>query len=152
MKSQIQNNRALYRLRRHFPQVNKIKEATRPLLISVTTEDSQSATKKDPSGCALARACVRQQVADSAIIGIAYSWLIKGKTATRYRTSATVAREITSFDRHQDFAAGKSYRLCAIQPSARMGNKKCLKKGATNGRRPEPLAVHKTANIRRSPL
>ena len=112
---------ALIVLQRDFPQVRKVKDARKSIKVSVTSRDSSSARKKDPKSCALARACVREKIADAAVIGIAYSYLIKGEIATRYKTSEGVAREITSFDRHQDFAEGKNYTLSRVGPSARLG-------------------------------
>lgn len=114
---------ALTRVRKYFPHVNKVKDAKEGVLITVTSQDSRTARKKDPANCALAVACRRQGIADGAIINIGFSYLIKGDVATRYKTSGTVGREITSFDRHQDFAAGRNYRLSRICPSAALNRK-----------------------------
>src|SRR6266550_1113348 len=112
---------ALSVLQKTFPQVKKVVDAKESIRINVTSRDSISARKKDPNGCALVHACVREKIADAAIIGIGFSYLIKGSKATRYRTSEGVGREITSFDRHQDFAEGKDYTLSKVGPSSRLG-------------------------------
>lgn len=113
---------ALDRIRQSFPKVEKVIDATDSIDITVLPEDSVKGRKKDPQACALARACMREKGADGAIIGIAYSYLIRGTVATRYSTSVAVAREITTFDRHQDFAPGDNYKLSKVSPSNRREN------------------------------
>lgn len=142
---------ALNRVRKYFPNVNKVVDAAVPVTIAVIKKDSRIGKKKDPANCALARACVRTGLADGAIINIGTSYLIKGDLATRYSTGVAVGREITSFDRHQDFATGKDYRLSAVCPSNKLGTKRPPgpmtrpKKGTS-----APVVVHKhhTTRIR----
>jgi len=109
-------------IKAQFPAVTKIIDARRSLTISVKPIDTSSGRKKDPEQCALAHACVREKIADAAIIGLGYSYLIRGNCAIRYATSQGVAREIVSFDRHQDFATGTDYKLLKISPTSRFGN------------------------------
>lgn len=115
---------SLRRIQKTFPQVKHVRDARRTIAVNVSTEDNKKGRRKDPAGCAMARACVRQKIADGAIIGLTYSWLIKGDTATRFHTSTGVSREITSFDRHHDFASGRNYKLSKVSPSNRMGTRK----------------------------
>lgn len=139
---------ALNRIQKTFPQVEKITNAKKPVLITVTESDNSKASKKDPQKCALATACKRQLSVDGVIIGIGTSYLIKGKQAIRFKTSVSVGREITSFDRHHDFQAGRNYRLSPMSPSAIRstvfgGNKKTNKgNGKKLSRR------HYTENVR----
>src|SRR5690349_2507973 len=114
---------ALSRVRKYFPNVKRVRDSTRTISVRVKPIDTKEGHKKDPGGCALARACVREHIADAAIIGIGYSYLIKKGVATRYKTSNSVAREITSFDRHQDFAPGNDYKLSRVSPGSRLGVK-----------------------------
>lgn len=140
------------RIRDNFPKVTTVRDATKSIAIKVTKRDSLSGKKKDHEQCALARACVRSNVADGAIIGIGYSWLIKGKTATRYKTSTGVGREITSFDRHHDFAAGKDYVLSKVAKSNRLGTRNNPIHGPkpSNGTAPHKVVIrHRTTNIRK---
>lgn len=142
-------NNALIRIRKHFPNVNHVKDATKSILVTVADKDSKTSTKKDPEHCALANACKRLKIADHAIIGIGYSWLIKGDVATRYKTSTAVGREITSFDRHQDFAAGQDYRLSRPAKSAQLGKKPGPStSGPKTTTKDWPHRIHRTANIR----
>lgn len=101
---------------RLFPNVTKLKEASSPLDIEVTTRDVKSAKRLAGDQCAIANAVCRQEKADGAVIGLSYSYVIRGNTATKYMTSTTAGREITSFDRNHDFHAGE-YRLSALPPS-----------------------------------
>lgn len=144
---------ALTRVRKYFPHVNRVKDAKEGVLITVTAADSRTARKKDPANCALAVACRRQGLADGAIINIGFSYLIKGDVATRYKTSGTVGREITSFDRHQDFAEGKNYRLSRICPSAALGRhpkyyQYPVKNKLKPGKSINVVHKHRTARIR----
>lgn len=138
----------LTRLRKHFPGVKKVVDATESITVSVTKADSDTGRKKDPNNCALAKACVRQG-ADGAVINIGYSYIIHGDTATRYKTSTTVGREITSFDRHQDFAEGKDHLLSKVSPAERL-DKKRASGPRTNPERWHKARIHhhKTARIR----
>lgn len=127
-----------------------VKDAKSPLVITVTKADSAGGSKKDPNKCALAKACIREKHADGAIINIGVSYIIKGKVATRYLTSAAVGREITSFDRHHDFAAGKNYRLAAVSPGRELGVRP---RGGVNpkpkgGKLPTTVLRHRTTRIR----
>ncbi len=137
--------KALKTLQRHFPLVEEVVDSTKTIKISVIDSDSKRGTKKDPYSCALARACIRQKIADGAIIGIGYSYLIKGRKATRYKTSVGVSREITSFDRHQDFREGNDYILSKISPTNRFDRDRSKEKHT--GSHPERI-IHKTSGIR----
>ena len=107
---------------RLFPNVEEVRNSATSVEISVTDNDCKTGRKKAPSECALAKAAKRQYKVDGAIIGMCYSYLIKGRQATRFKTPETVAREITSFDRHHDFAPG-DYKLSKCSPSINNGRK-----------------------------
>lgn len=146
---------ALTKVRKYFPQVNKVVDAKKSVSITVTKRDAKIASKKDPQKCALARACVRQGIADGTLIHLGFSYLIKGEVATRYLTSEIVAREITSFDRHHDFAAGRNYKLSKVPYSAKLGVRQQRKNptgthGEKNGEGPKPIILpkHFTTRVR----
>jgi len=84
----------------------------------------------------------------TAVHEIKKNTLIKGNVATRYVTSQSVSREITSFDRHHDFAAGKDYCLSKIPNGIRLGSPN---RGGTHtgekGKRKR--VIHRTAFVRR---
>ena len=137
-------NNALKTIRKQFPQVKKVVDARVGITIKVTEKNNSRARKKDPHSCALANACIEKHIADACIIGITTSYLIKGNKATRYKTTNTVGREITSFDRHHDFQPG-IYALSPISPANRLGQD--TRKKRPSGSHPKRM-VHKTANIR----
>lgn len=145
----MRKSRALSLVQKQFAQVRRVVDATRNVSIHVSKQDNAKGRRKNPEHCALAQACVRQKIADGAIVGVGVSYLVKGDTAVRYHTSVAVGREITSFDRHHDFAAGEDYLLSAVPPSGRLGQtherrgKNSGKHGAYRRR------VHRTAFIRK---
>lgn len=109
-------------VQKHFPKVTRVKDAKHPIRLTVKAEDSTNGDKAKPESCALARAAKRELKADGAIINLSSSYVVKGTTAIRYKTSELVAREITSFDRGGDFAAGKDYLLTVFPKSSRLGH------------------------------
>lgn len=139
---------ALRTVRRYFPHVVSVVDATESITINVTKRDSEKSTKKDPSDCALVHACKRLHIADGAIIGIAYSYLIKGSQATRYKTSQAVGREITTFDRHKKFAAGDNYRLSKVSFTQKLGRRR---RGGISRNKSVRAAkkIHRTAFVRK---
>lgn len=96
-------------LQKHFPQVRRLVDAEQSVAIEVTKRDVR-ASEKDPHNCAVARACVRAFQSDGVIVLPSTTFLVKGKTAKRYRNTPSIQREITSFDRHGGFEPG-FYRL-----------------------------------------
>ena len=139
---------ALKILQKSFPHVKSVVDAKKSIAVTVTANDSSSARKKDPQGCALVRACVRTKIADAAVVGLAYTYLIKGNKARRYKTSDSIAREIVSFDRHHDFAAGTGYVLSKVPPHSRLGVKKPTGPKKKVNPKHRPMARHHTADVR----
>lgn len=132
-------------IRQLFPSVTRCVDATEPVEISVTKKDCASGEKLSADECAMARAARRQMHADGACIGMSYSYIVSGTTAVRYATPASVAREITSFDRHGDFAPGE-YLLSAIVPSQRLGRRHKRKhSGPKNAKR---IVHNETVRVR----
>lgn len=143
----------LTRLHKYFPEVKYVKDSKKSVAVSVKKKDLIGARRKSAYSCALAKACLREQHVDGALINIGFSYLIRGNTATRYKTSVAVGREITSFDRHGDFACGKDYILGKIPRSMRIGRprtEQSLKRGphTTKKALPEVIKKHKTTRIR----
>ena len=141
----------LKRVKKHFPQVTKVVDSKTSILVTVSKADTASGRKKDPEQCALAKACVRQKLADGAIIGLTRSYLIRGNVAIRFNNAQAISREITSFDRHHDFAAGQNYRLSKISPkqTVEAAHLNYIKRKKTNHYDPsKKYQVHKTAYVR----
>lgn len=127
-------------IRRKFPKVTKLVMATENVIVPVTPSDIAKASARDPSGCAMARACNREHKIDGAAIGLSRSYLIQGDTAVRFQTPAALGREIVSIDRNgpKAFAPG-NYHLAAVGRSQRPGqrdyHKKPYKQASRRGRR-----------------
>lgn len=140
---------AIKRIRRYFPKVVSVSDATVKVRISVTEVDEQKAKAGEFAQCALAMAAKRELKADGALIGLAFSYLIKGTHATRYRTPEAVQREMVSFDRHKDFDLGV-YSLEPAAPRNRLGvaHRKPIER-ANGTRKPTP-PVHITSRVRRA--
>lgn len=97
-------------VRKFFPQVEVVKDATEPLHVEVTQHDASVSKRKKHSECAMAVACKRSKNLDGVIVSASMAYLVKGKTAVRYSLPQSVAREVISFDRGGGFAPG-SYAL-----------------------------------------
>jgi hypothetical protein len=140
-------------LKRQFPKLKKVFDAKKPIHVEVTARDNNGGTVGDAQNCAMARAVCREFKADVAVIGLSYSYVIKGDTAIRYKTPVTVGREITSFDRNKQFAPGK-YGLSPISKSQRLDAHKRSGgvKKSTTGHAPKRVVVHtKTSGVRVMP-
>jgi hypothetical protein len=142
----------LSKINKQFPHVTKVVDADESIHVSVQKRDSTKGNRSDPSSCALAKACLREEKADGALINLGFSYIIKGNVATRYKTSVAVGREITSFDRHQDFAPGNDYLLSRVPPSARLDRHRTplsLKGGPhTSKSTNRPSQLHRTVRVR----
>lgn len=134
-------------VKRLFPEVTKAVDSVENITVVVSRRDCKEGTKKDPNQCAMARAMKREYKADGAIIGLSYSYLIKGNTATRFKTPDSVQREIISFDRHQDFYPG-TYELNKVPPQNRLGVKHEQKRGNGNPIKDVKKIVHRTGGVR----
>jgi hypothetical protein len=139
------------RIRRYFPDVDRVVDATKPLEVEVKKCDVSAAKMKKEDCCAMAKACERQNGVDGAIIKTTCAFVIKGNTAIKYHVPSCVTREIISFDRHGDFRPG-SYYLGPVPKSHKTGGKR----GAGNHTKPRGLSQHRrpyvyTQGIRSTP-
>lgn len=132
-------------LRRLFPEVEECSDSEQRVEVSVKQQDCNDGKQKRATECAMAKAAKRQFKVDGVVIGLSRSYIIKGKKAVRFKTPESVAREITSFDRHHDFAPGE-YHLAPVSPTSRMGKPAGTKhSGSRNANR----KVHRaTARVR----
>lgn len=112
----------LKRIREKFnnSRIREVIDASERVTIKVTSEDCSSGISADGMHCALANAACHNGF-DEAVIMRSMSYLRKGLKVYRYKTPASVAREITAFDRGADFAPG-TYHLAPVSPTNRMGH------------------------------
>lgn len=140
-------------LTRNFPNVKTVVDSKKSVTVTVEQADCAVGQKGEPTECALAKAAQREFAADGIIIGMAYSYIIKGDVAHRFATSNAVGREITSFDRHADFAPG-TYVLGKVSPTSRLGasaerNRERREEKKQGGGHDQTRIVHKrTARVR----
>lgn len=146
-----QHSTSLAMIRRYFPFVQMVKDATKTMLVEVTSDDNANAAVMNHRTCALAIAATRCFHADGAIIGMTTSWLIKGRTAFRFKNAETVTREITSFDRKAGFDAG-TYLLSPPCESSRLGMVRSSNphRGSNGNRKGKSSFRHFTRNVRAS--
>lgn len=116
---------ALKMVRRHYPMVTSVIDATKPIEIAVNRRDCATAKAKSFTGCAFANACKRTDGFDGAIVALSVAYLIKGKKAVRYKVGNTLSREITVMDRTKKgerFRPTK-FKLRPASPQHRLGHK-----------------------------
>lgn len=136
-------------VKERFPQVNAVADALQSVRIDVKSDDRKKAAPQDFTECAFAKAACRTFNADGAFIGITTSYLIFGDKAVRFHTPESVAREVVTFDRHQDFSTG-TYRLSPVSKCRRLGTARRRKSGEKAKRTKSiPLLMrHYTTRIR----
>lgn len=115
-KHQAAGSRALARVRKYFPKVNHVIDATSDINVEVTQRDLSTAKRKNHEECAMAVACKRAKSLDGVIMSMASAYTIKGDTATRFSVPDSVSREIIVFDRGSDFVPG-TYSLTVPEHS-----------------------------------
>ena len=133
-------------IKRLFPEVVECYDSDKAVNVEVNKRDIHNSKPLDPTDCAMAKAFKRSTNVDAAVVGISSSYLIKGKTAIRFKTPQSVRQEIISFDRYGDFDEG-SYYLAPFNRAARLGSSKGGKKHKNASHSPK-RRLHKTAKVR----
>lgn len=143
---------AINTVRKFFPKVVRVVDATTNALIDVTESDVAKSKKKNHKECAMAVACKRKFKLDGVIISKSVAYLVKGNRARRFKVGEAIVREVVSFDRGAGFSPGK-YSLRAPSPLDQMGAR-AKRRGANNTSRKhagediKKRFVHKTGNVR----
>jgi hypothetical protein len=137
---------ALEVVRKFFPNVKSVKDATKNARIEVTKADETNSKKKAHKGCAMAVACKRKFHLDGVIISANRAYLVKGTQARRFQLPPSVSREVVSFDRGGGFEPG-DYELAKITPTAKLGSNRNKGGGQQGSDKPRKFA-HKTGGIR----
>lgn len=136
-------NSSLDIVRKFYPQVTSVKQATKNLRIRVTRADAKTGGIKDHQACAMARACRRALMMDGAVVSLGTAYLIKGQVATRYQVPHAISREIVSFDRGSGFEPGL-YTL--HKPQERKHRDSKTRRSGPSGQKVR--AKHITSNVR----
>ena len=91
--------------------------------VMITTQDVKRSTKKDPTRCAAAIACVRDLGASEARVHVGRTYIRYNGHWERYMTSQALRTEIVSFDRSGKFQPG-TYSLLKMTPAKRPTGKR----------------------------
>lgn len=75
---------ALQLVQKMFPDVGKVIDGRRDVLVEVTLRDANSASVRNHKACALAVACKRGLKQDGVVIARSVAYLIKDGVAMRY--------------------------------------------------------------------
>jgi len=143
---------ALNLVQKMFPSVTKVIDGKSDIHVEVNKRDASSKAVRDHKECALAQACRRTLDLDGAIISRSVAYLIKGRTATRYRVPSSATREIIAFDRGAAFVPG-DYMLKRVPKPMRFGEKRSGGKTKPPKRKNRrPVFRHVTEGIRSSLL
>lgn len=138
------------RVQNYFPNVDRVADATKPVIINVTKRDVSVSKEKTHDACAMARACERQGTCEHALVFPNVAFLVKGNLAVRYRVPESVTREIVCFDRTGDFRPGE-YQLSAPGKAYRLGDGRRRNNGVRTGKKRayrKPALYHLTDGIR----
>lgn len=86
---------ALQTVRKYFPKVQEVVDATETMELNVLEEDCKYGIEGDPRSCAFARAAQRNH--NGALVGINTCYVVDGKLAVRFRHE--YSKLLKSFDK-----------------------------------------------------
>lgn len=97
----------------------EVKDADKPMTITVNKADVRAGAKKNANTCAMANAVCRQTGAVAAKIHFSRAYVKKNGQWLRFTVPPALRSEVLAFDRGGEFAPGE-YRLGPIQPTLRL--------------------------------
>lgn len=147
MKKKIEYRAPRGVLKKVAPEVTRVCDSDIPIAITVRQSDCKKGKKLIADKCPMALAVRRQLKVDKAVIGVSYSYVIKGDTAVRFLTSQTLAREIVSNDRHKDFRPGE-YLLPAVPKSQRSVAVRRRYRSGPSGKHYHVIVHKRTSGVR----
>lgn len=130
-------SKAIDLVQKFYPNVVKVKDATKPLEVTVAKTDVDNSKVRNHKDCVFAHACKRMEDIDGAIIAIKSAYIIKGDTAIRYSIPDSLAREIVAFDRDGKFETG-DYYVREPSPTLKLGQHKLYKPKKRTGYKSGP--------------
>jgi len=146
--------RVLKALKQYWPEVERVVDATKKLIIHVNGDDVSGAKPKDAANCVMARACQREQQVDAVLVFPTRAYILQRTLATRFVVPESMTREIAVLDRGGRPLPGQ-FHFAAPAPRARMGEDITPPRapGAKDGSRPHPKPIHlRTEGLRHSLL
>lgn len=119
-------------------------DARRPLTITIKHQDVTKYGVKDPTCCAVARACKRKLHAEARVV-LSKVYIKKGGRWLRYQIPPSIRSEIIAFDRGGTFEAG-TYTISPVPPSAKLGLRRST--GPKKSRGKKRKSYHTVVNVR----
>lgn len=138
--------RALATVRKFFPNVQEVKDASTGVTITVSPGDTKASDVKSHKTCAAAVACKRQYHLDGVILSRAIAYMVRGTVATRYVVPQELNREIIAFDRGGSFEPGE-YHLQKPDKHIALGTPR-PSRNPEGPHKKRPVPRHVTGNIR----
>ena len=127
-----------------------VKDATKPLQLTITQRDINASKRRAPEACAAAKCLLRMDGVDEAIVNKTRTFIRRGATWTRYMTPISLQMELVAFDRGGRFEPGEHFLLPVPQyerpTGKRQGGKD--KPGAKKGHSGKVRSYHRISNIR----
>jgi hypothetical protein len=111
--------------RMHF-NGKPVRDAKKPLILEVTTDDIEHSNPLDKAGCAAAVAVMRQEGVSNAYIHLSKAYIERGDYYERYEIPGSLRSEIIAYDRKGSFEPDE-FKLRAPPPSSRLGSKRKAK-------------------------
>jgi len=121
--------KALAMVRKDHPWVTKVKDATKPLTLVVTPEQSAAAKPLHPCYCAIALSTIGATTNEPGFEGLTCTapiitkttvYLVFGKTALRYKNPPSAQAQVDNFDIGRGFTPG-TYVLRPFGTSSTLG-------------------------------
>ena len=139
---------ALNRIRKIYPEVESVVDASKDMDIVVEKRDTTSSIVRNHKECALAHAARRIEGVNGALINVTTAYIIKGDKAFRYKLPESVSLEIVSFDREAGFDIGE-YHLHRPAPADKLHALRPGGHGKRTGKGKKIRQIHFTGNVRR---
>jgi hypothetical protein len=124
-----------------------VKDATKPIALTITQEDVRAGAKKNSNSCAAANALCRQEGCEAAKVHMSRAYIKKGRTWYRFGVSPALRAEVLAFDRGGTFEPG-DYVLHPLQPTVRLGADKRRTEGLRGA---DTRKNHASKNKRKRP-
>ena len=126
----------------------KIKDATKPLQLSITKRDITGSDRRSPETCAAAACLLRMDGVQEARVHKTRTYIRKGGTWFRYMTPISLQMELVAFDRGGRFEPGEHFLLPVPEKKRPTGKRQGSGRDKRTGR--SQRTYHTVSAVRRS--
>jgi hypothetical protein len=144
---------ALKMVRRHWPEVDKIEEATKPLRVTVTKDDCKNAVPSF-TDCPVAKALQRERHQEAIVEATRTYVRVSASKVVRYINPVRTRQQIAIFDVYRDgdkFGQG-DFMLSPVRDSYKLGPRRHKEKRTgrhmPTGKREKPVRLEGVRSIR----